>query len=660
MIRHADKFATLQGNECDFLEPRGSLALADWAETYRYVTQGPLVGSSGAPVPWRNDTFPLQHAVMDAIDSPDWRIVLIEGPPQAGGKTDCAAINVILKALHYDRRDCLYMSANSRKAADQYTKKFWPAMKASGELVRLIHTSHTEGGDKYRHDFTTSTSLFIAGAESIANISGSTIPVVVCDDVQAMPPAVGEMGHSCDIAWKRSAALGEEERTHVMLGTAGHTRDYLHRTLERSTYFRPYLPCPHCDGYQLLSWSRMVFDEEDPAKARADCRLRCEHCAELIAFTDLAMMLDQHKWVARGQSIEKGEVVGDMPKSTTAGFWWNALYWPFVEWGVYAAEWLESVGDPDKEKTFNQNVLTIPTEDPDEDTLITTEDVEKHALPGHRKGVVPAEADVLTSVYDVHDRFLYLTRRAWRASDGASWLIEASTIGVHTGKEDALTEAERIKRVGFGIRKALEEAWAQEEEGYPVLGPDGEILRVIKASVILVDGGYRPDAVWQSVRMFNTRAGRNRWFMTIGRSGRGKVKLVWPPKSTANKKTGHRYRELGVDEGKHLLSELLAIPPGQPGSWYTYADESIERYFRHMVSEEWSAKERDGKDVYAWRKRKGAGPNHWWDCETGQVAAAIAAKVRFIGHAKQKKKRRTRATGGVRGPDGRAYVVTQR
>ena len=89
------------------------------------------------------------------------------------------------------------------------------------------------------------------------------------------------------------------------------------------------------------------------------------------------------------------------------------------------------------------------------------------------------------------------------------------------------------------------------------------------------------------------------------------------------------YREINVDEAKHVLRELLSIPHDRPGGWRTYVERPLEAYHRHLVSEHFVTKPRGGREVKVWEKRPGAGPNHWWDCEVYQVAVAIACGVKL-------------------------------
>lgn len=620
----------------EHLRPQAPLSTAEWAKRYRWVTQGPMIGPSGAPSPWNADLFPIQQYVMDAIDDPHWMRTVVVAPPQAGGKTDCAAINPILKRLDYDKQDAIYVSASRDKANDQWIKKFKPSLdemdaREPDPDKQLIPTNRDEIGKNVRRDFSNATSLYFAGAESIGNLSASTIPIIVVDDCQAI---INEfpIGHPVDIAFARSKSLPDDMRTLVMLGTVSTENAYHWRALQRSTYWRPYLPCLSCEAYQLLEWYRMQFDPEDPDRA-GECFIRCvnDGCKHQIRFDDLPAMLAELRMVARTQTIDrKGRVRGDLPKTRMAGFWWNALYWPVVDWATHVVEWIDSRGDPDAEKLFGIDVEVRPHKDPDPDeSALTIEMLAEHVTQSYKRGSVPADADVVTVTGDVHDHFIYYIVRAWHRETGTSWLVDAGNLGVHGPKKDELlTERERDARIGFAIRKALEEVWQMEVRGWPVVAAGGEIAEVRRAELGLFDGRWRGDAVYQAVVRFNTTRGCT-WHMILGESGRRGIP-IWPRKPVRGKR-GQVHRPVNVDEAKHVLRELLAIPTDQPGAWHTYDDDTLEAYHRHMISEHYvprSDKPEADKDDKIWKKRSGHA-NHWWDCEVYQVACAIACGVRL-------------------------------
>jgi phage terminase large subunit GpA-like protein len=648
-------------DERDILTPRPRMKTSEWAPKYRYLTQGPLldgaqgaVGGAPARVRWSNEAFPPHVDIMDAIDAPRWPRVALISPPQAFGKTDCAFVNTMVKRIWWDRQDCLYVSANQKKAGDQWGKKFEPAFRAieDEEHVHIIPLDRDAAGGRTRRDFIGGQSLFLAGAESVGNVSASTIPFVGCDDVQAMPALIGAFGHTVDVAAKRSQAFQEESRKLVLAGTAGTVDDYLWREIIAGTHFVIYLPCLGCGTWQWLDWERMVFDDRDPLAAlQGDVWLRCvnEACDHRITDDELPAMLQDYRWVARGQSVDAAGVVqGDLPPTRIASFWANAFYWPWGSWASHAAAWVESEGDPDKRRDFNQHVLVIPEEPPKlDDAALTPEMIAEHVGNDHLHLVVPAEADMVLLTADVHDRFLYYDVSAWRKEDGASWLIDAGTMGVHGPKSsEKLSDDEHRARVGQAIRKALEDLWQMEREGWVVAGEDA--TRRMHASAVAIDGGYRPDVVGPFVAQRNIGITRSKWNMIKGESG-GLMKPIWPEKPR-RMSAGGVYWPVNVDAGKHMVRELLVIPEGKPGRWTSYVDRDLSKWNAHLASEEFVPKSEKRPDGPRWwQKRKGGGPNHWLDCRVYQVALAIAMRVKLQTLTRPPEKKPAAAGGEERG-----------
>ncbi len=678
-MKRPDPPSPFNPSELTLVAPREELTISQWAARHLRITEGPMVGSDGSPVAWSPDVFPLQSIAMEAIEDPRWSKVLLLTPPQAWGKTQAAAIPTLLHAISHRGVSALYVAATSNLGTTQWRKKIEPAILADGEMESLIPENTDDRGDRTRRDFTNGTSLHIAGAESVGNLSAFTVPVVVCDDLQAYPATLPGFGHPADLAWRRSESYPADLTTLVAIGTAGTVDDYLWRSMKTSALFCPFLPCPGCGVYQLLEWDRLQFDAEDPDEAKADTWMQCAAgCDCQIRFDDLPAMLTGHKWASCPPGdcwVTKPEPGGTLlpeaadvypatrRNTNVAGFWSNALYWPLgAAWGERAAEYLSRLGDPDKLKDHQQQIRVVPYEEPEEDeSALTVEAVAAHQAKEHRYRTVPAEADIVTVAADVHDRFLYYVVRAWTLATGESWLVDAGTLGVHSPKTDEdLTTKERAARVGSAIRDALEALWAMEEEGWPTVKADGELVKIHHSEIALVDGGYRPDAVFQHCTLRNSSK-RRVWCMIKGRSDSKAARPIWPRKPTESKRRGHRYWEVNVDEAKHLVRELLAIPQGQAGAWHLYSGRPLDAYLRHLVAEHFIAT-KGGQGAKAWRRRTGAGPNHWWDCEVYSVAAAIACgvKLRTRDTIPTPVHRRRRRTRRITMPDGRPFRVATR
>lgn len=662
----------------DFVRRR-PLSLTEWCERRLKITDGPI-SDAGGGVPFSVDLFPPQAAVLDAIENPRFNVVVLMSAPQTFGKTLIAAEAPALHAIQQRRVSAMYVAATRELAVTQWRKKFKRAIDADPELAALVPENPDFAGTKDRRDFVNGTSLHMVGAESIGSLSGYTSPVIICDDCHAMPENIPGYGHPADYAESRSRAFPAESVTRIMLGTASTIESWLYRTLKGSTFYVPFVPCPGCGWYQMIEFERLCYDSADPVAAAEECWLRCAHekCTHEIRFDELPEMLDAMLWVSMpedadwisggggsadsadaedveraGPDLRQSAKSADAPcfrdaqkaglrvypetdrRTTRAGFWANALYWPHgMTWGEHAAEFVACVGDPDMLKTFYQNTLTRPWREPESEGDLTPEILGEHKTPGHAWRTVPDEVDLVTMSVDVHSsglRCLYCEVLGWRLADGTNWLIDAGTIGLHgPRKTERLGEAERWARWGAAIDGGLADAYEMERHGWPHKGG------VIRAGLVLVDGGHRKDRVgpfcWTRTDTGPVR-GRKWWMIRgdggerqiIERAGAGRVRVQSP-------KGGFPYLRIGTDTAKHRLRDMLGVPRDHPGYCHFYVDRDLAAYFRHLSSETAElVRTPSGGQKMKWVLRAKGGANHWLDCRVYNIAAALLCGVRFVG-----------------------------
>jgi phage terminase large subunit GpA-like protein len=653
------------------LAPRERLSIVDFAERHVRVTEGPLVGDGAEPAAWSADTFPLQRTITESIDDLRWARIIIMTAPQAFGKTQAAALPALLYALLHRRVSVAYVAANLNLAVTQWVRKIKPAMLADRALGQLLHVNTDLGGSKGRRDFTNGTSLHCAGADSAGALSGYTVPVVVCDDVQSYPTTLPGFGHPADLAWKRVGAYPAEEQTKVAIGTAGTEEDYLWRSMLTSAYYCPFVPCLGCDTFQLLEWDRLVFDADDPAVAREGTYLACalDGCEHRIVFDELPEMLSRHLWVscppgedwivkppAGGVIIDPGSaaVYPETARNTNvAGFWGNALYWPLGEtWGNRTAEYVGIRGDPDMLKDHQQNVRVIPYREPEVDEeRLTEEEIATHITDGYAARTVPETADVVTCTVDVQSGYVYYLVRAWRRADGTSWLIDLGTVGKPL--RNILDEADRRHRRAAGINMGLDTVDAKCRAGWPRVKPGGEVVGQIQLKRGLVDRGFEADIVagWWLAKH------RGVWSLIKGQKA-GTKGALWPPRPKRDPRN-RPYRYVDVNQAKHILRKLLRIGIGEPGYWHMPREgihvNTLRAYYRHLASERFNRELR----IPRWEKITEGLANHFLDDETYQISAALSCGVRLVGleavtsqerkpvtdwFAKQRKKTRMAAT----------------
>lgn len=119
---------------------------------------------------------------------------------------------------------------------------------------------------------------------------------------------------------------------------------------EKSDQRRWYVPCPACGHRQPLEWSGLHWNPE-VTRAWYTCRA----CEEVF---------EEHQ---KPQLIAAGGWVAENPGAAIRGYHANGLYYPVglgPTWIDLVRMWLDAQGDPAKLKTFINDRLAEPWEDP--------------------------------------------------------------------------------------------------------------------------------------------------------------------------------------------------------------------------------------------------------------------------------------------------------
>ena len=366
-------------------------------------------------------------------------------------------------------------------------------------------------------------------------------------------------------------------------------------------------PCPECETYfvprsKYLRWPRGA----SPARARRETYLECPHCkAELrddVNGETKRWMYDRGVFVAPGQWIENGEVVGEPADTNTWSAWVSGLASPFRTWGerVEALVEAEDEGDPDKIQTatnagFGELYAPGGASVPEWKEVLGLRG-------GYLKNTISREAVLITAGIDVQANRLVYTIRAWGAR-ATSWLVDAGELWGET-KEPKVWE---------DLEDLLDQRW----EGLPV-------------KIAFIDSGFRPgDPKVLPENMVYEFCRRNARFVfpTKGyatqRTPLLKSRIEVNFKGTADKYGLELYR-LDSDYWKRWVHERIRWPRDAPGAWSVH-DDVTEDYARQLVSEA-RLKTPSGKPQWIARSRE----NHFLDAEALAAAAGYLLNVQRI------------------------------
>ena len=387
------------------------------------------------------------------------------------------------------------------------------------------------------------------------------------------------------------------------------------RLFQEGTRHEWAVPCPHCGDYFVPRFRLLTWPEGANARRAArEARLTCAQCGALIEERHKSRMNQAGKFLAPGQHVVDGEVVGDAAESDTASFWVSGLMSPWKTFGQRASDWLRAVESGDQERirgvlnTAFGELYRTQGDAPEWQAVLERAGV-------YHDGEVPAGVVWLFLTVDVQKDRLVCVVRGW-GPEFESWLVHRTELWGETDQPDVWRRLSKLAEAQFGGR-------------------------TIRASA--VDSGFQTDQVYEWVR-------KHRAFRAYATKGRDNPTKLFSSTPVEAKRDGKKVRQgldlWTVDHSyfKSWVHDRIGWPPDQPGAWHLPADID-EDYARQIVAEQ-RMRLPSGRTAWVLASRN----NHFLDCEALQAFLAHVEGVRSLGGAQaQARPRRRMRSHGIRG-----------
>jgi hypothetical protein len=167
-----------------------------------------------------------------------------------------------------------------------------------------------------------------------------TVRTVLVDEVDQFRLSNGEpMWESLEDMFHRADSYGRSAMR-IAVGTIEHDTNSIILPLidEHATGTRLWPRCQHCGLHIPYDWETFDYDATDDMSAIETAHIACKHCGVEIYDEDRICGLHEALPVHGGQSVERGEVIGPEPRTTSLGFLWTALESCLVTLGEVALE----------------------------------------------------------------------------------------------------------------------------------------------------------------------------------------------------------------------------------------------------------------------------------------------------------------------------------
>lgn len=323
------------------LQPPPPVDFLDWAVRNITFTKR----ESAEPGPYNPRRFSYFTEILKALSPSDpCRVVTLMKSAQLGG-TVLANI-FTLGSMHMDPGDLMYVHPTENNAVRWSKMKLRPMLRATTALRGMFPEKSRDGGDStlYKERADGLGAILISGANSSASLSQVTMPRQIQDDLSKWETnSAGDPEVQAD-SRSRSVSFAKIFKISTPLVAPGCR---ITRNFEAGSQERPYVPCPHCEHFQVLEWGNMqaCLDEDRPE----DAHFTCVACEQPIRESDRATMLPRVEWRAENPK---------MIRLHRSFYLWSA-YSFLQSWTQIALEWLKAKGDAAAEQVFLNDTVGL-------------------------------------------------------------------------------------------------------------------------------------------------------------------------------------------------------------------------------------------------------------------------------------------------------------
>lgn len=516
------------------------------------------------PGPYNRRLFGYFDEVLKALSPDDpCRVVTLAKSAQIGG----TVIANIFTGGSMDMDPChmLYVHPTENNAQRWSKLKLSPMIRSTPVLRKMFPQKSRDGSDSvlFKERIDGLGAIQISGANSPASLSQVTMKRQVQDDLSKWETnSAGDPETQADSRSRAHefAKILKISTPMVMPGCR------ITKNFEDGSQEHVYLPCPHCDHYQVLEWENMLsnLDEAKPE----DAHFSCKECGGLI---------EEHH---RSGMLARLEIRAHNPaaKRHHRSFYIWSAYSALQSWERIAREWLKARGDPSSEQTFLNDTVgkayVTKGEAPPWESLR-----DRAANSDYAFGHIPRGGIFLTIGIDCQDN-----RVEWQA---VTWSREFQRSVVAYGVIPGhISEQSCRERLDGLVTQTFVNSYGQK----------------IAIDKLAIDGNAFTEDVWDWARRHP--AGR---VVMIRGNNKDTAPLTQKVKKERNVKTGkllrysNRFYNINVSTLKMALYRNLAKEDPLERGYVAFPTGLEDEYFRQLTSERRVPKKRkDGFDEYYW------------------------------------------------------------
>ena len=566
-------------NILDGLRPEQNITVSEWADKYRILSNV----ASAEPGRWRTDRFPFLREIMDSLSANSTYETVVVSKGAQLGLTE-AGNCWIGYIIHHAPGPTLAVLPTVDMAKDNSKTRLDPLIEESPVLRERVKEarSRDSGNTTLLKEFNGG---FIAmvGSNAPGPMRSKPIRYLFLDEVDAYPGDVGSEGDPISLARARTRTFSRRKifmiSTPTIKGRSRIDREFLETDQRRF-----YVPCPHCNFYQILVWQQIRWIDKNPRTAHYSCI----NCEAKIYNHEKNIMLQKGYW----------KPTEPMGFSNKVGFHISSLYSPvgFYSWEDAVSEWLSAQKNSQALKTFINTVLGETWEEkgdaPEWEKLIAKKS-------GYISGEIPMDVSLLVAGADVQNDRIEVEIVGY-GKNKKSWSIDYFVFMGDPSQPD----------VWKNIDDILSRTYRHES---------GAELRI---EAMAIDSGFKTSSVYEFTRKYS----KSRVFAVKGLDSQ-KVIISGPKILDIRHSDGKRISRgarlwtVGVGTVKTELFDFLKQDNSDSHGFCSFPEDYTEEYFRQLTAEQLVSRvKKNGNVEYEWIKTRER--NEALDCRVYARAAA--------------------------------------
>jgi len=496
----------------------------------------------------------------------------------------------------------------SLSLAQSFSETRWqPMIMASEVLERLVPRGLRRHDFKKTQQQIGSAIVNFIGSNSPGNLASRPARLVILDEVDKFDDGGRGEADAVNLAEQRTKSFSNPKR--IKTSTPTMDTGLIWQEFLKGDQQRYNVPCPHCGKLVVLAWSkqfstfRLTGNEafvawDQAAKTKAGWNLElversahcvCPFCAGEIEDGHKTRMVRDGRWVATNATASVSFKSRHLPSLYASS--------PETSFGRLAVKFLQAKQSLLGLQGFINGDLAEPYVSQDTAGQ-RTEIVRARVTEGDWHKIMTVDCQAKGPDY-----FWFVVRQ-WQ--NGNSQAIDAGSLSTW--------DEVRAKQMEHGV----DDAGVVVDSGFGARS-DAEVYRTCAEMSVQVDGtalllGWMPS---------KGMPGRKRWRGQDGALMPYAVRNIDPYLGTS--KAGQLLMPLFEFSGDSFKDVLDALRRGQGGyEWAVSEAVANDDYWRHMDAETKTAvfNKLTGKTYHQWQLRSKHWPNHMFDCEVMQVAAA--------------------------------------